>query len=98
MRLRRHDRDGHQPVNSRHGPAPEVGRPVSAGSYLPRRGATNVAMADDLFSVELALDRLEGELDAELPMHVRGFAFAFAENQPTPAVPAAAQHAASLEL
>jgi hypothetical protein len=51
----------------------------------------------DALQVELALDRLEGELAVELPAHMRAFARAHAERRPPPAAPLVARLASSLE-
>ena len=56
-----------------------------------------MANACELIDVELAVDRLEAELAAELPSHVRGFAKAHAEGRPPPPAPGIVRRAASLE-
>lgn len=47
--------------------------------------------ACELLDAELALDRLDAALAAELPAHVRAFARAHADGRPPPAVPPAAR-------
>jgi hypothetical protein len=41
----------------------------------------------DVLEVEMALDRVEGEVRTELPAHVRAFARAHADGRPAPAAP-----------
>ncbi|HEU0036871.1 MAG TPA: hypothetical protein VFQ53_39950 [Kofleriaceae bacterium] len=52
--------------------------------------------ACDLLEAELALDRLEATLAAELPAHLRAFAEAHARGAPDPIAPPIARHARSL--
>jgi hypothetical protein len=52
----------------------------------------------DPLAVELALDRVEAELVAELPAHLRAFARAHAAGAPVPPAPAAVRRAASVVL
>jgi len=54
--------------------------------------------ACDLLEAELRLDRLEAELAAELPAHVRAFAAAHAEGRPNPPAPAVARRTGSLAI
>jgi len=52
--------------------------------------------ACDLLTAEVALDRIEAELAAELPPHMRAFARAHAEGQPLPPAPPAMAHPGTL--
>ncbi|HSK02410.1 MAG TPA: hypothetical protein VK932_14255, partial [Kofleriaceae bacterium] len=55
-------------------------------------------MGDPPLELELALDRIEAELAAELPGHVRAFARAHADGAKAPPAPAAARRVASAAL
>jgi hypothetical protein len=50
----------------------------------------------DSFAIELALDRIEAALAAELPAHVRAFAAAYAAGAPAPPAPPVLSDAATL--
>ena len=52
--------------------------------------------ACDLLEVELALDRIDAELAAELPAHMRAFAKAHAMNAPSPPAPAVLHRSSTL--
>jgi hypothetical protein len=52
--------------------------------------------ACDLISVEHRLDRIEAELDGELPPHMRGFARAYARGEALPPAPDVLRRAATL--
>lgn len=54
--------------------------------------------ACDLLTAELALDRLEAQLAAELPAHVRAFADAYARGLPAPPAPDVARRPASIAV
>jgi hypothetical protein len=51
-----------------------------------------------VLELELALDRVEGELAIELPSHMRAFAHAHADGRPPPPAPAIARSPSTLEL
>lgn len=53
---------------------------------------------NDTFDAELALDRLEAQIAAELPAHLRAFSAAYAAGQPAPSAPEAARNPASLAV
>jgi hypothetical protein len=52
----------------------------------------------DVLELELALDRVEGELATELPSHMRAFARAHAEGRSPPPAPAIARRTATLDI
>jgi hypothetical protein len=52
----------------------------------------------DVLELELALDRIEGELAVELPSHMRAFARAHAAGRPLPPAPVTARSPATLDV
>ncbi len=53
---------------------------------------------NDTFDAELTLDRLEAQLAAELPAHLRAFSAAYVAGQPAPSAPEPARNPASLAV